>query len=202
MTFTLNEEQRLLKDAARDFCSEQAPVARLRKQRDAKQNGRDGELWREMAQMGWAGILAPEEHGGAGLGYVGLGVVLEETGRTLAASPLLSTAMIGASALMLAGTDAQKAEWLTKLAAGEVIVALGVDEGAHHAPLKSALQLSGGKLSGTKAFVADGHIADLFIVTAGDGPYLVKADAAGLTRTELKTVDSRGAADLKFDGVA
>ena len=202
MTFTLNEEQRLLKDAARDFCREQAPVGRLRKQRDAKQNGRDRELWREMAQMGWAGILAPEEYGGAGLGYVGLGVVLEETGRTLAASPLLSTAMIGASALMLAGTDAQKAEWLSKLAAGEVIVAFGIDEGAHHAPLKSALRLSGGKLSGAKAFVADGHIADLFIVAAGDGPYLVRADAAGLTRTELTTVDSRGAADLKFDGVA
>ena len=202
MTFTLNEEQRLLKEASRDFCREQAPVARLRKQRDAKQNGRDNELWREMAQLGWAGILAPEEFGGAGLGYVGLGVVLEETGRTLAVSPLLSTAMIGASALMLAGTDAQKALWLPKIAAGEAIVALAIDEGAHHGPGKSKLKVAGGKLSGEKKYVADGHIADLFIVAAADALYLVKTDAQGLTRRELVTVDSRGAADLSFANVA
>ena len=202
MTFTLNEEQRLLKDASRDFCREQAPVARLRKQRDAKQNGRDNELWREMAQMGWAGILVPEDFGGAGLGYVGLGVVLEETGRTLVVSPLLSTAMIGASALMLAGTDAQKALWLPKISAGEAIIALAIDEGAHHAPGKSKLRVAGGKLSGERKYVADGHIADLFIVAAADALYLVKADAQGFTRRELVTVDSRGAADLSFANVA
>lgn len=202
MTFTLNEEQQLLKDSARAFCAEQAPVTRLRKQRDAKQNGRDPELWAEMAAMGWAGVIVPEEFGGAGLGYVGLGVVLEETGRTLAASPLHSAAMIGASALMLAGTDAQKSEWLPKIAAGEVIAALAVDEGAHHAPGKSALKFAGGKLSGKKTYVADGHIADLIIVAGADALYLVKGDAAGLTRRELITVDSRGAADLTFDGVA
>ncbi|MBS0384531.1 MAG: acyl-CoA dehydrogenase family protein, partial [Proteobacteria bacterium] len=200
MTFTLSEEQRLLKDAAHDFIAEQAPVSRLRKQRDAKQNGRDPELWREMAQMGWAGVLAPEEFGGAGLGYVALGAVLEETGRTLAASPLLSTAMIGASALMLGGSEAQKAEWLPKIAAGEVTVAFAVDEGAHHAPDK--LKLSGGKLSGDKKYVVDGHIADLFVVAAADAIYLVKADAAGFARRELVTVDSRSAADLKFSSVA
>jgi alkylation response protein AidB-like acyl-CoA dehydrogenase len=200
MTFTLSEEQRLLKDAARDFCREQAPVTRFRKMRDAKKNGRDPDLWREMAQMGWAGILVPEAHGGAGLGYLGLGVVLEETGRTLAASPLLSTAMIGASALILGGSEKQKADWLPKIAAGEVVVALAVDEGAHHAPGKSKLAISGGKISGTKSFVADGHIADLLIVAGGDGLWLVKADAHGVTRSELVTVDGRGAADIAFDG--
>ena len=81
MTFTLNDEQRLLKDAARAFCSEQAPVSRLRNERDAKKNGRDPELWREMAQMGWAGIIVPEEYGGAGLGYVGLGASYDRLGR-------------------------------------------------------------------------------------------------------------------------
>ena len=199
MTFTLNEEQRLLKDAARAFCSEQAPVSRLRKQRDEKKNGRDPELWREMAQMGWAGILLPEEYGGARLGYVGLGVVLEETGRTLVVSPLHSTAMIGASALMLGGSDAQKAEWLPIIAAGDVIVALAVDEGAHHAPGKSALKVSGGKLSGQKAYVADGHIADAFVISTGDAVYLAKADAPGISRRDLVTVDSRGAADVTFN---
>ncbi|MBL8543207.1 MAG: acyl-CoA/acyl-ACP dehydrogenase [Hyphomonadaceae bacterium] len=202
MTFTLNDEQRMLKDAARDFFREQAPVSRLRKQRDEKKNGRDPELWRDMAAMGWAGVIIPEEFGGAGLGYVALGAVLEEAGRTLAASPLHSSALAGASALLLAGTDAQKAEWLPKIASGEVIATLAVDEGAHHAPGKSKLKFVAGKLSGEKKYVADGHIADLFIVAGADGLYLVKGDAAGLTRRELVTSDSRGAADLSFNGAA
>ncbi len=205
MTFTLNEEQRLLKDAARDFIRDQAPVARLRKLRDEKKNGRDPALWREMAAMGWAGILVPEEYGGAGLGYVGLGVVLEEAGRTLAASPLHSSALVGASALMLAGSDAQKEEWLPKIASGETAATLAVDEGAHHAPgrtrLKARKAAAGCQLSGEKRFVADGHIADLFIVAGADGLFLVKSDAVGLSVDELITVDSRGAADLKFENV-
>jgi len=201
MTFTLSEEQRLLKDAARDFIREQAPVSRLRRMRDEKKNGREPDLWREMSAMGWAGILVPEEYGGAGLGYVGLGLVLEETGRTLAASPLLSTAMIGASALMLAGSDGQKQEWLPKIASGETIVALAIDEGAHHAPGKSMLAAAKRRLTGEKKFVADGHIADLFVVAGQNALFLVRADAERLTRRELKTVDSRGAADLKLADV-
>lgn len=200
MTFTLNDEQRMLKDAARDFFREQAPVARLRKLRDGRKNGRDPELWREMAAMGWAGIIVPEEFGGAGLGYVALGAVLEESGRTLVASPLHASACAGVSALMLAGTDAQKAEWLPRIATGESVVALAVDEAAHHAPGRSRLKVSGGKLSGEKKYAADGHIADLFVVTAGDALYLVQADAPGVVRRELITVDSRGAADVTFDG--
>lgn len=202
MTFTLNDEQRMLKDAARDFFREQAPVTRLRKQRDAKKNGRDPDLWREMAAMGWAGVIIPEEFGGAGLGYVALGAVLEESGRTLVSSPLHSSALVGASALLLAGTDAQKQEWLPKIAAGEVTATIAIDEGAHHAPGKSKLKFEGGKLSGAKQYVADGHIADLIIVAGADAIYLVRGDAAGLTRRELITADSRGAADLKFEGVA
>ena len=202
MTFTLNEEQQLLKDSARDFFREQAPVSRLRKSRDDRKNGRDPELWREIAALGWAGIIIPEEYGGSSLGYVALGAVLEEGGRTLAASPLHSSALAGASALMLAGTDAQKKEWLPKIAAGDIIATLAVDEAAHHAPARSKLKAVGGKLSGEKKYVADGHIADLFIVAGQEGAlYLVRADAKGLTRRELVTVDSRGAADLAFDNV-
>lgn len=203
MTFTLNDDARMLKETARDFFREQAPVSRLRKMRDAKKNGRDPELWREMSALGFAGVIVPEEFGGAGLGYVALGVVLEEAGCTLVASPLHSSALVGASALMLAGTDAQKAEWLPKLASGEVIATLAVDEGAHHAPEKSKLKASGGKISGEKKYVADGHIANLFIVAGQEGAlYLVKGDAKGLSRRELVTADSRGAADVSFDGVA
>ncbi len=199
MTFTLTEEQTLLRDSARDFFREQAPVTRFRKMRDEKKNGRDPELWSEIAALGFASVLVPEEHGGAGLGYVGLGLVLEAAGRTLVSSPLHSTALIGASALTLGGSDAQKAEWLPKIASGECIVAFAIDEGAHHAPSKSALKVSSGKISGKKSYVADGHIAHLFIVASAEGLYLVKADAPGVSRRELITVDSRGAADVTFE---
>ena len=202
MTFTLNDEQRMLKEAARDFFREQAPVTRLRKTRDAKKNGRDPELWAEMSAMGWAGVIVPEEYGGAGLGYMALGAVLEEGGRTLAASPLHSSALVGASALMLAGTDAQKKQWLPKIASGEVIATFAIDERAHHAPAKSKIAFADGKLTGNKSYVADGHIAHLIIVAAADALYLVQADAKGLSRLELFTADSRGAADISFDGVA
>jgi alkylation response protein AidB-like acyl-CoA dehydrogenase len=199
MTFTLSDEQLMLKDAARDFFGEQAPVSRLRKLRDERKNGRDLALWRDIAGLGLAGVIIPEAYGGAGLGYVALGAVLEESGRTLVASPLHSSALVGASAVLLAGTEAQKQEWLPMIASGEVIATFAIDEGAHHAPRKSKLRFEAGKLSGTKNYVADGHIADLIVVAGGDGLYLVKADASGLTRRELVTADSRGAADLTFE---
>ncbi|MFZ2030479.1 MAG: acyl-CoA dehydrogenase family protein [Vitreimonas sp.] len=198
MTFTLNEDARLLKDVAQKFFREQAPVSRLREMRDAKKNGRDLELWNEIRALGLTAILLPEDYGGAGLGFMALGAVLEEAGRTLAASPLHSNACIGVSALVLAGTDAQKSEWLAPTGAGEIIVALAVDEGAHHAPANGALNVSGGKISGERKYVADGHIADAFIVASVEGLYLVKADADGVSRRELTTVDSRGAADVTF----
>lgn len=216
MTFTLNEEQKLLKDSAREFVRDRAPVTRLRKVRDDKRNGRDDELWKSMAELGWPGIIIPEALGGAGLGYVGLGLVLEETGRTLASSPLLSTAMIGASALLLGGSDAQKRTHLPAIAEGRTIAALAIEESAHHNPhrvaAKAAKAGSGYTLNGCKSFVADGHTASLFIVSArtsgntGDANgitlFLVKGDAAGLSRHELVTVDSRGAADITFTNVA
>ena len=215
MTFTLSDEQRLLKDAARDFAREQAPVSRLRKARNDKANGRDPSLWKSMGDMGWGGILVPEEHGGVALGYVGLGLVLEETGRTLAASPLHSTALIGASALLLGGSEAQKKAWLPKIAAAEIVTALALDETAHHAPLRTKLKAertaTGYKLSGEKRYVADGHLADLLIVSAresgnsGDAQgltlFLVPANSKGLVSRELATVDSRGAADFSFNNV-
>jgi alkylation response protein AidB-like acyl-CoA dehydrogenase len=148
--------------------------------------------------MGWTGILVPEEFGGTDLGCLTLGIVLEETGRTLTASPLLSTALIAASALVLGGTDAQKQEWLPKIADGSAVAAFAVDEGAHHHPEKLAMTKA---LTGTKTFVAEGGAADLVIVATRDGLFVVRGDAKGLKRQALHSVDSRGFARLTFDGV-
>jgi alkylation response protein AidB-like acyl-CoA dehydrogenase len=193
------EEQTMLRDAARAWVQEKSPVTVFRKLRDGNNaDGFDRAVWREMAEMGWTGILVPEEYGGTGLGTSTLGIVLEETGRTLTASPLLSTALIAASALVLGGTDAQKREWLPKIADGSVVAAFAVDEAPHHHPEKLAMTKT---LSGTKTFVADGGAADLVVVATKDGLFLVRGDAKGLTRQRLHSVDSRGFANLVFDDV-
>ncbi len=212
----LNEEQTMLRDAAKSWAQESSPVTKLRALRDSgSHQSFDPAAWAEMGAMGWAGVIVPEEHDGTAFGYLSLGLILEETGRTLVASPLLSTALIGASALTLGGTDAQKAAWLPKIAAGEVVTALAVDERAHHAPEMTALTADkagdGWSLTGKKTFVLDGVAADLVIVAARTGGkpgdtdgitlFLVAGDAAGLTRKHLALADSRGAAELTFDGV-
>ncbi len=191
------EEQTMLRDAAKAWVAEKSPVTTFRKLRDGgNADGFDRAVWREMAQMGWAGILVPEEFGGTELGCLTLGIVLEETGRTLTASPLLSTALIAASALVLGGTDAQKQQWLPGIADGSAVAAFAVDEGAHHHPEKLAMTKA---LTGTKTFVAEGGAADLVIVATKDGLFLVRGDAKGLARRRLSSVDSRGLARLTFD---
>lgn len=212
----LTEEQTLLRDAAKAWVRDKSPVAALRKLRDSgNADGFDRAAWREICEMGWAGILIPEAYGGSEMGYGSLGLVLEETGRTLTASPLVASALAATSALLLGGSEAQKQAWLPRIASGETIATLAVDETAHHAPeritLEGAPRNDGWALSGRKLFVLDGGAADLLIVAArtsgrpgerqGITLFLVPGDAKGLTRHKLKTVDSRGAADLSFDGV-
>ncbi|CEJ15721.1 Acyl-CoA dehydrogenase [bacterium YEK0313] len=212
----LNEDQRLLQDAARGFVSEKSPVAALRRLRDERvADGFDRALWRDMAEMGWTGILVPEEAGGLGFGFVGAGLVCEEMGRTLAASPFLSTAVMAATALSRGGSAAQKERWLPAIARGEAIIATAVDEGRRHAPAATALTAeasgNGFKLNGVKTMVADGHVADAVLVAArtagsagedkGISLFLVDARANGLATERIATLDARGAARLGFDDV-
>jgi alkylation response protein AidB-like acyl-CoA dehydrogenase len=212
----LTEEQSMLRDAARTWTQEKSPVSAFRKMRDSGAPlGYDPAAFHEMAEMGWTGVIIPEEYGGSDFGYLSLGLVLEETGRTLTASPLLSTALAAASALILGGTSAQKEAWLPKIAAGEAVGTLAIDEGPHHAPEKTALAATksgaGYSLSGTKTFVLEGMAANVFVVSArtsgkpGDKEgitlFLVPADAKGLSRKQLKLADSRGAAIVTFDKV-
>ncbi len=214
MAFVLTEEQQMLRDSARSFADEKLPVSQLRALRkDGK--AFDKGAWKEMADLGFAGVLIPEEFGGSGFGYVGLGQVLEAQGRTIASSPLLSTALIGASALLLAGNDKQKSAYLPKIASGELITALAVDEAAHHDPAHVALTAkksgAGYTLSGDKRYVVDGAEAGLLIVAArtsgkpGDAAgitlFLAPADAKGVARTALKTLDAHPAANISFRDV-
>jgi alkylation response protein AidB-like acyl-CoA dehydrogenase len=203
----LTEEQSMLRDAAKSWVQEKSPVTAFRKMRDSGTDlGYDAAAWNEMAEMGWAGVIIPEEYGGSNFGYLSLGLVLEELGRTLTASPLIASGLTAASALILGGSEAQKSEWLPKIADGSVVVTLAVDEGPHHAPEKVATTVSGGKLNGKKTFVLEGPAANLLIVSAKAGDkielYLVKADAPGVERQKLSLADSRGAANVTFKDVA
>src|SRR6202171_1986493 len=117
MALVLNEEQSMLRDSARGLISDKAPVAHLRQLRDAKDaTGFSRDLWRAFAEMGFSGLLIPENFGGSGLGCVEAGVVMEEIGRTLMPSPFLGTAVLAASALSRGGSAAQKSEYLPKIA--------------------------------------------------------------------------------------
>lgn len=214
MGLVLTEEQAALKDAARKFAQQKMPVTEMRRLRDSNDTtGFDKKLWQEMAALGWAGILVPEDFGGAGLGYQELGVVFEELGRTLAQSPLLSTAALAVTAINAAGSDAQKKALLEKIATGELLVALAVDEGPQHRPAHIALKAEkvGGayKLSGEKTLVFEGNAADQFIVAArtsgkpgekgGITLFLIAADAPGVRVTPTHLVDSRRAANVRFE---
>ncbi len=195
----LTEEQTMLRDMAREWADNESPVTAFRKMRDAAPAGfYDAAAWQAQAGMGWAGILIPEAQGGAGMGYLSLGLVLEQLGRNLAATPLAATAA-ATSALILGGSDAQQAEWLPRIAAGEVVAALAIDEGPRFAPERIETRVESGRLTGTKEFVAEGDSAQLFVVAAADGLYLVSGDE-GVTRSPRKLTDSRSHAQLRFDG--
>ena len=212
----LTEEQTLIKNQAQSWANEEAPVSKFREMRDSgNENGFDKGTWAAIAEMGWTGILIPEEYGGVDMGHLTFGVVLEELGRQLTASPLLASAGIGTMALRLGGSASQQAEWLPAIADGSRIVTLAVDEGPHHRPNRSALSAeskgSGFVLNGAKVHVFEGLAADGFIVSASHQDdqdqgenlslFLVPADCPGLTRERLVTTDSRGYANLEFANV-
>ncbi|PDT74573.1 acyl-CoA dehydrogenase [Bradyrhizobium sp. C9] len=216
MALVLTEEQSMLRDSARGLISDKAPVAHLRGLRDSKDTtGFSRELWKTFAEMGFSGLLVPDQFGGSGLGCVEAGIVMEEIGRTLMPSPFLATSVLAASALSRGGSEAQKALHLPKIADGSLLAALAIDEGAKHRPLQTKLQATrsgnGFKLSGDKAFVVDGHTADLLIVaartagSAGDKNgltlFLVDPKAKGLAVERTAMVDSHNAARIVFDNV-
>ncbi len=206
----------MLRDNARGFLAKNAPIAHLRALRDNRDaDGFSRALWKNFVEMGWAGILIPQDYGGLELGYVEAGVVMEELGRTLTPSPFLSTAVLAATAIVRVGTDKQKEGYLPKIVAGELIATLAVDETAKHHPgniaMPAARAGNGFKLSGTKTFVIDGHVANLLIVaartagkagdTSGLTLFIVDAKAPGVRAERTAAVDTHNAARITFADV-
>ena len=210
----LTEEQNIIRDQARAWADEKAPVNAFRHVRD-EGSGFDLNTWREMVELGWTGLLVPEAHGGAGLGYLTFGLVLEQLGRNLVASPLLASSLAGVVAVLEANDDAHAQQLLPGIVSGEVITTLAIDEGPRHAPQRISMQAQsnadGFVLSGVKSTVMEGMSATHFIVAArtdtaaagmdGLSLFVVPADAPGLTRTDMQIMDGRGYAVVQFDGV-
>lgn len=207
----LTDEQTMLRDMASDWVRDRMPVSAARRRWEgAFDHGHDPEAWAEIAGMGWCGVLVPEEHGGSDFGYLSMGLLLEEMGRTLVASPLLSSALVATVALRRGGSAAQQARYLPAIADGSLVATLAVDEGAHHRPAvlaATAVRVADGwRLDGVKRPVPDATGAGLMIVAASDQGeaqlFLVDADTPGVSMTPLDQIDATRPAIVTLDGVA
>lgn len=199
MNFDYSDDQKMLKDEARKFLEAKCTTKVVRGVLDDDARAYDEGLWKGVAEQGWLGAAIPEEHGGLGLGHVELCALAEELGRACAPIPFASTVYFVAEALMLYGSAEQKAKWLPRIAAGEAIGAFATSEGAGPVTERSVkAAVVGGKLSGTKIPVTDGDVADLIVVLATDGLYLVEK-GAGVSAEVLTTLDpTRSVARLTF----
>jgi alkylation response protein AidB-like acyl-CoA dehydrogenase len=211
MALILTEEQTMLRDSARAFMADNAPITQLRKLRDTSDSdGYSKPVWAKFADMGFTGVLVPEAQGGLGLGMVETGVVMEQIGHQLTASPFLASSVVAASLIRHAGTAEQGDHWLPKLVSGTTIATLAIDEHRKHQPdriaCKAAKTATGFTLEGHKTFVIDGHVADLLLVAAttsdkGITLFMVPRSTPGVSVERVAMVDSHNAARITFTGV-
>ena len=217
MKLILNEEQQMLRDSAKDFAEQKTPVSHFRGLRDNKDPlNWDKEIWKEMVDLGWSGILIPEEFGGSDFGLAGISVIMQEVGKTLTPSPLFATAVLGASAITSFGTQDQKSKYLPLIASGEITTAIAVDEESHHAPAntitKAELVKDKWVLNGKKKFVVDGASADVLIMLArtsgakgentGLTLFILDANAKGIEVIKTDMADCRNYANIVLNNVA
>lgn len=206
----------MLGETAKSFLHARSPISALRRLRDERSAlGYDPQLWRDMVDLGWSAMVFPESAGGLDFGFKGLGAVFGQCGRTLAATPLLSTVVLSGGLLMQCASAAQRARLLPQVMAGDTLMALALDEGSRHDPRRVMAQASrvdsGWRLQGDKCFVLDGHVAQQLIVVARSGGvagdedglslFLVEAGAPGVSVQRTHMVDSRNAANIHLDGV-
>lgn len=216
MDFALSEEQEMLRKTARDFLSMECPKSLLR-EIEASDLGYSPELWRKMAELGWMGLIVPEEYGGMGLNLLYLAVLFEEFGRAATPGPMFATTALGALPVIEFGTDLQKEALLTGIASGELIVTAAISEpevnedprfvGTHAFPQGDRFAITG-----TKLFIPYAHIASYLLVvtrtggTPGDGGgltvFTVDANAPGISMVPLPSISGHRQFEVTFDGVS
>jgi alkylation response protein AidB-like acyl-CoA dehydrogenase len=205
MDFEFSEDQQFIRSQAQNFLSQECSIAAVRAILDSEQSY-DRELWNKIVDLGWTAMAIPEAYGGLGLGYLELCVIAEELGRALAPVPFASSVYLATQAILTGGSEAQKQQYLPRLAAGELIGTLATTEGIGKLDIKA--RVSDGKLTGRKLPVPDGDFADFALVFAIDEAgqsraYLVDLEQDGVSRKALGSIDpSRSQAIIDFDGAA
>ena len=192
MALILTEEQNMLKEAAAEFLEANSPLESFRKLRDNNYKSFDPEVWKGFIEMGWTALTIPEKYGGLEFGYTGLGQILEETGKTLTKSPLISSILLSATAIRLSDNEFIKAKWLPKLMNGNTLMSFALDERSYFDPntIKSTAILSDDNfiINGAKNMVIDACNSDLIIVVANlnnsTSLFLVDTKSEGV---EIKT---------------
>ena len=209
MDFGLSEEQEMLKTTARDFLERECPISLVRDMEE-DEKGYPPELWHKMAELGWLGLVFPEEYGGEGGDFLDLTVLLEEMGRSLVPSPFVPTVVLCGLPILAAGTEEQKHDFLPQIARGEAILTLALTEpsacySAQGIEAKASPDNSDYIITGTKLFIPEAHIAQhlLCVVRTGDGITLLLADtrSPGIKCTLLKTLASDRQCEVIFDKV-
>jgi len=216
LDFGFSEEQEMLRDAAKRFLADNCDTKFVRRMM-ADGSAHDPDFWQKLVGLGWPGLLIPEQYGGQAGTFLDMTVIAEEAGKALIPGPFFTAAMLGVPTFIEGGSDAQKSEFLPKMAGGKFIATLAIAEAAGRfdaggIELKATKRGKGYKLSGEKFFVPDAHVADAIIVAARTGRgkgeegitlLCVPANEKGITVTQLKTVDmTRRMCHVKFDNVA
>jgi alkylation response protein AidB-like acyl-CoA dehydrogenase len=212
MDLGLDEGQQMLRTSAREFLDAECPTTHVRDMEE-DERGYTPEMWRKLADQGWLGLIFPEQYGGAGLSFLDLTILLEETGRALLPGPFFSTVVLGGMAILDAGTDAQKAEFLSGISSGQVIVTLALTEPSARwdaAGVQATAEATGDGyvISGTKLFVPNANVSDYLLVAARTGEserdvtlFITRSDAKGISQTLLKTIASDRQSEVVFDRV-
>jgi alkylation response protein AidB-like acyl-CoA dehydrogenase len=202
MEFGLSEDQKLLQESIGRTLEKASPLARVRQTAEAHEP-LAADIWQALVELGVAGMLVAEEHGGMGMGLLDAGLVAEMLGRHVAPAPFIATAVMAPIAIAGGGSKAQQAAWLPKLASGETIAGVAVSERAAGAREGAGVTAESGWLSGTVLFALDAAGADIFIVAdKAGGLHLVNGDTKGLTRIALTSIDlTRPLCELRFDKV-
>jgi alkylation response protein AidB-like acyl-CoA dehydrogenase len=216
MNFELGEEQIMLKNSAREFLDKECPKKHVRAMMD-DEKGYSPELWKKMAALGWQGLAFPEQYGGVGSSFLDLIVLLEEMGRALLPAPFLTTVVQAGRAILLAGNEQQKTDYLTKIANGDLVMTMAFIEssgGTEPADITLKAKSANGSfvLNGKKMFVSDAHIADAYVVVArtknaarkenGITLFLVDAKTNGIKVETLKTMSGEKLCAVDFDNVS
>ena len=212
MDLGLSEAQQMLKNSAQEFLEAECPDTYVREMED-DERGYTAEMWQKLAEQGWLGLIIPEKYGGVELEFQDLIILLEEMGRHMLPGPYFSTVVMGGMSIMEAGTEDQKQEYLPRIAEGQIIVTLALNEPSGRWDAEG-IQLTADKsgdgyvLNGTKLFVPNAHVSDNLVVAARTGEedtdislFIVSSQAKGVTQNLLKTIASDRQSEVVFENV-